>query len=91
MKGTLKQKEQFLQQLGVNLKRIRAANGFSQEYLADLCGLDRTYISGIERGIRNPSIYCIFRISLALDVHPDKLLVGQKQLQKQLGRNLCRE
>ena len=39
--------------LGLNLKKLREEQGFSQESFADHCGLHRTYISGIERGVRN--------------------------------------
>lgn len=49
--------------------------GLSQEDLAHLCELDRTYISGIERGKRNLSLINIFKIANALDVQPFSLLV----------------
>jgi len=41
-------------QVGRNVQRIRKAAGLSQEDLAFECGLHRTYISGVERGIRKP-------------------------------------
>lgn len=53
--------------LAVNMKRLRKERGWSQEVLADECGLDRTYISGIERVVRNPTITVIERIALALN------------------------
>lgn len=60
--------------LGLNLKRFREEQGFSQEAFADHCGLHRTYISGIERGIRNPTIVILDRIAKALRVAPGALL-----------------
>jgi transcriptional regulator with XRE-family HTH domain len=38
------------------LKKLREEQGFSRESFADHCGLHRTYISGIERGVRNPTV-----------------------------------
>lgn len=54
------------QRLAVNMKRLRKARGWSQEALADEAGLDRTYISGIERIVRNPTITVIERIASAI-------------------------
>lgn len=51
-----------------NIKKYRLKRGFSQEYLAELAGLHRTYISAIERERRNISIENIERISNALQV-----------------------
>lgn len=51
-----------------NLKRLRKKARLSQEELALRCGLDRTYISGCERGIRNPSIVSVEKIAEALNV-----------------------
>lgn len=49
-----------------NMKAIRTEKGISQEDLGFKAGLDRTYISGIERGIRNPSLKNIKKIAKAL-------------------------
>jgi transcriptional regulator with XRE-family HTH domain len=51
---------------GKKVREIRKKEGVSQESLADLAGLDRTYISDIENGKRNVSIETIFKITEAL-------------------------
>jgi transcriptional regulator with XRE-family HTH domain len=51
---------------GKKVKEIRKKQGVSQESLADLAGLDRTYISDIENGKRNVSIETIFKVADAL-------------------------
>jgi transcriptional regulator with XRE-family HTH domain len=56
--------------LGNNVRRLREAKGWSQEALAEKANLHRTYISGIERGIRNPTLTIIFKIADALSVEP---------------------
>lgn len=53
---------------GSTVRNLRQNRGFSQEELADLCGLDRTYIGGIERGERNVGLVNVQRISFALKV-----------------------
>ncbi|PCJ99467.1 MAG: transcriptional regulator [Zetaproteobacteria bacterium] len=60
--------------VGKNLARIRKEKGLSQEALAFECDLHRTYISGIERGIRNPSIVNLDKIAKALKVSVKELL-----------------
>lgn len=54
------------QRLAVNMKRLRKERGWSQEALADEAGLDRTYISGIERVVKNPTIIVVDRVAAAL-------------------------
>lgn len=60
--------------LAVNMKRLRKDRGWSQEALADESGLDRTYISGIERKVKNPTITVVDRIAMALDCKLGQLL-----------------
>jgi len=57
-----------------NVKRLRKERGMSQEDLAFESGLHRTYISGIERGIRNVSLDNFAVLAKALGVTPDTLL-----------------
>jgi len=52
--------------LAANIKRLRKERGWSQEALADEAGLDRTYISGVERVVKNPTISVVERIAAAL-------------------------
>lgn len=67
----MEQKQEVLIQFGVRVRALRNSLGLSQEAFASLCGLDRTYISGIERGVRNISLQNIkviaeaFRLSLS--------------------------
>ncbi len=60
--------------VGLNLKRYREAAGLSQEDLAFNCGLHRTYISGVERGIRNPTVLVLVKIADALEIEASALL-----------------
>lgn len=62
------------QRLAANMKRLRKERGLSQEALADAAGLDRTYISGIERIVRNPTITVIDKVSTALGCRLGDLL-----------------
>lgn len=61
-------------QVGLNVRRIRMEHGLSQEALAFECGLHRTYVSGVERGIRNPTVVVLARLAKALEVPPAQLL-----------------
>ncbi|MBA4174684.1 MAG: XRE family transcriptional regulator [Hyphomonas sp.] len=64
--------------LGLNLKKLREEQGFSQESFADHCGLHRTYISGIERGVRNPTVVILDKIAKGLKVPAGQLLDDTK-------------
>lgn len=54
--------------LGSKVQRLRHDQGLSQEELADRAGLHRTYVSGVERGVRNPTLTVIDRLARALGV-----------------------
>src|SRR5438128_3566872 len=53
---------------GQAFRQLRREKGISQERLAGLAGLDRTYVSGIERGERNPSLANLLRLAATLEV-----------------------
>lgn len=59
--------------LGAEIRKARVLKGLSQETLGELAGLDRTYISGVERGVRNPTITSVKRIADALDENLSRL------------------
>ena len=58
----------ILKNFGQQVRKKRLAAGFSQEEFAEKLGIHRTYVSFIERGIRNPSLIMIFKISKVLKV-----------------------
>ncbi|ENZ8031218.1 helix-turn-helix transcriptional regulator [Klebsiella pneumoniae] len=57
-----------------NLRKIRQSQGISQEKLADLCDLHRTYVSSVERGERNIAVDNMERLATALGVDIRELL-----------------
>jgi len=60
--------------MAANLRKMRTDKGLSQEELAFQCGVHRTYVSGVERGVRNPTITIVAKIADALDVPASALL-----------------
>ena len=63
--------------LAKNLKRIREERGYSQEDLAFRADLHRTYVSGVERGVRNPTIVIVQKLAEALEVEAADLLASK--------------
>lgn len=59
---------------GKVLRELRESKQISQEKLAEYCELDRTYISLLERGLRQPTITTIFKLAKALNISPEKLI-----------------
>ena len=64
-----KPEAQIIGAFGQAIRFYREKQGYSQETLADYSNLDRTYVSGIERGVRNPSLKSMVLLSEALDEH----------------------
>ncbi|WP_342769845.1 helix-turn-helix transcriptional regulator [Parasphingopyxis lamellibrachiae] len=60
--------------VGDNCARIRKERGLTQEELAEQSGLSQQYISGLERGRRNPTILTVYELSVALSVSHIDLL-----------------
>jgi transcriptional regulator with XRE-family HTH domain len=65
---------------GRALREFRERRGISQERLAQMADLDRTYLSGIERGERNPSLTNILKISEALGVKLSELATRAEEM-----------
>jgi len=63
---------------GQNVRLAREKKGWSQDRLSEESGLHRTYISGIERGVRNPTIEIVHQIAIALDVDIPFLFINPK-------------
>ncbi|MEY3334374.1 MAG: hypothetical protein RLZZ176_2677 [Cyanobacteriota bacterium] len=62
------------QNLGLEIQRRPIEKGWSQEYLAEVTGLHRTYISQLERGLKRPSVRVLSHISNALSVTMSEFL-----------------
>ena len=60
--------------VGLNLKRLRRERDLSQERFAFEASLHRTYISGVERGVRNPTVTVLEKIAIALKIPTAELL-----------------
>lgn len=65
-----------LARFGLNIRRRRESLAFTQEKLAERADLDPSYISGIERGVRNPSVTSIVRVAKALETTASELMEG---------------
>ena len=63
---------------GTAVRARREALDISQEELADRAAMDRTYVSGIERGVRNPTLKVVARLAKALKTRPSKLLAAME-------------
>lgn len=73
------QDSQLLSFFGSQVQRIRMQQGFSQEKLAELSNLDRTYISSVERGQRNVSLINIYKLMTVLKCQPHELFPNQEE------------
>jgi len=75
--------EKALQALGEAIRERRGeVNGLSQERLGDLAGMHRTYVSEIERGMRNPSYRNLVKLAAALDVSLSELVARAERLER---------
>lgn len=64
---------ELVQRFAENLSRLRKARGLSQEELAHRAGIDRTFVSGCERLVRNPTLTTVEKIASGLEVDPVEL------------------
>jgi len=72
----MRREKDILLRFGQRVRELRTACGLSQEAFATKCGLDRTYLGGIERGERNLALRNIQAIAKALDISISKLTDG---------------
>ncbi|MEH7493627.1 helix-turn-helix domain-containing protein [Neobacillus niacini] len=61
--------------IGKVIRSLRKAKGMTQEELANEIYLDRSYLSEIERNLKAPSLYTIFKLTKGLDIPPGELIV----------------
>ncbi len=66
--------------LGLEIQRCRIQKGWSQEYLAEVTGLHRTYISQLERGLKSPSVRVLSHITTALGLTMSNFLQAVEEL-----------
>lgn len=66
-----------VQLLGKNVRKHRKLKGMTQEQLALEADMERSYVSDLERGTRNPSVRALGRLADALSINPDELLKAE--------------
>ena len=71
----------FIRFLGLALRAERERKGWTQEELCHKAGLDRTYLSGVERGERSPNLRTLIRLATALDSKLSKLIAAAEAAQ----------
>jgi len=74
--------EDICTKFGRNIRKHRLSKGYSQEKLAELAGLHRTYISDLERGRRSISLGNIEKLANVLEIDLYKLFIFQKEDKK---------
>ena len=65
-----------MKQFGRRVRAFRERLSLSQEGLAERVGLDRTYVSGVERGVRNPTLASMQRLAVGLSTTLEELVAG---------------
>lgn len=65
-----------LVRFGENVRKLRKERGYSQEAFGDACGIDRSYMGGIERGEHNLALVNILKIVEALSLQPSEFFKG---------------
>lgn len=71
--------ENVRSRFGKNVRLARDNKGWSQDHLSEKSGLHRTYISGIECGIRNPTIEIVQQLATALEIELSDLFMTTKE------------
>jgi transcriptional regulator with XRE-family HTH domain len=68
-------RQQIANAFGATLRAARRERGVSQDALSESCDFDRTYPSLLERGLRHPTLAMLLRLSDALHLEPERLLI----------------
>lgn len=76
------QERQLPKTFGKVLRKLRTTIGISQEQLGFECGLDRTFISLLERGLRQPTLSTLFLVADKLQVTPSAMIQRVEELQR---------
>jgi transcriptional regulator with XRE-family HTH domain len=76
--------------VGRNLARLRRERKFTQERLAEVCGVTQQYVSDIERGQRNPTIVSIYHLATALGVSHVDLVMPDDEARREDEKALKR-
>jgi transcriptional regulator with XRE-family HTH domain len=77
--------------VGRNFARLRLAKGFIQERFAVQSGFTQQYVSGLERGQRNPSIVTLFHLAQALSVSHVELVAPDVKAMEEIARGAKRK
>lgn len=64
--------------VGINVRKLRLAASMTQEQFAERSGFSQQYISGLERGQRNPTVVTLFELASVLGVEPAELISEQE-------------
>jgi transcriptional regulator with XRE-family HTH domain len=80
------ERELILEGFGRLIAERRKSLGVSQEDFAERADLDRTYISGLERGVRNPSLTAIVKVAKGFGITTEELLRGLEAKAKRKSR-----
>ncbi|WP_236184611.1 helix-turn-helix domain-containing protein [Pseudomonas protegens] len=76
--------EQLRLQLAENIRLIRRVKNLTQEQLALMAEVDRTYVSQIERGVGNPSLLVLCKLANIFEITADQLLIDPNALRRVL-------
>jgi len=72
----VKSEDKIVRDLALRIRKLRSEKGWSQERLAEEAAIHRTYLGGIERGLRNPALRNLLKIATALGVSMHELFEG---------------
>jgi transcriptional regulator with XRE-family HTH domain len=72
--------------VGRNFARLRLTKGFTQERFAEVSGVTQQYVSGLERGQRNPTVVTLYHLATALGVSPVDLVMPDDEAPRESAR-----